>query len=117
LEFRSQILVVQLILEGRTDEAVALLAKHYNVAVPKIKVGLPKGYRSSTVGCYTTRSETISVLNSDTLREPSIILHEFYHHLRNSPVARRHKGTEKHATRFAKYFVDAYKSARTKTNG
>jgi hypothetical protein len=115
LEPDFRVLVVQLVLDGRAEEALELLAKQYNVNSPKIRVGLPKRHRKDTLGCYTARSETISVLNSDMLKEPSVILHEFYHHLRTSPIARQHKGTEKHANRFAKEFIDSYKSAVTKT--
>jgi len=109
LEPDFRILVVQLILDGRAEEALELLAKHYNVNLPTIKVGLPKRHRRNTLGCYTAKNETIFVLDSDTLKEPLVILHEFYHHLRTSSVARRHKGTEKHATKFAKKFIDAYR--------
>ena len=112
-----RILVVQLILDGRAEEALEILAKHYNVNAPKIKVGLPKRHRRNTLGCYTAKYETISVLDSDTLKEPLVILHEFYHHLRTSSVARRHKGTEKYATRFAKEFIEAYRAAVIEKGG
>jgi hypothetical protein len=51
----------------------------------------------------------ISVLDSDTLSAPFIILHEFYHHMRSFADA-NHKGTEKYANKFAKEFIEAYKS-------
>ena len=113
LDFRT--LVVQLILDGKAEEALQLLAKHYSVNLPKIKVGLPRRHRRNTLGCYMTKNETISVLDSDTLKEPSVILHEFYHHLRSSPEGKKHKGTERHANRFAKKFIDTYKVAMIKT--
>ena len=37
--------VVWLILNGKTEEALELLAKNYKVNVPKLKVGLPKGHK------------------------------------------------------------------------
>jgi hypothetical protein len=115
LESDFRVLVVQLVLDGQAEEALELLAKHYNIDFPRLKVGLPKRHRRGTRDCYTAKSETISVLNSDALKEPSIILHEFYHHLRTSSIARPHKGTERHATRFAEEFIDSHKSAVTKT--
>lgn len=107
MESAFRVLVIQLILDGRADEALELLAKHYKVSPPKIKVGLPKGRRRNVLGCYRGRAETIFVLDSETLKMPSVILHEFYHHLRTSHVTRKHRGTEKHATRFAKEFINA----------
>jgi hypothetical protein len=112
LELDFRVLVVQLVLDGKAEAALELLAKYYNISPPKLRVGLPKRHRKNTLGCYSAKSETIFVLDSDALKEPSIVLHEFYHHLRTSPVARRHKGTEKHANGFAKEFIDAHKSAR-----
>lgn len=105
----SKALVVWLILNGRAEEALGLLAKHYNVSMPKIKVGLPKHNRKNTSGCYTAKGESIFVLNSDVLKNPLVILHEFYHHLRTS-VDKKHKGTEKYANQFAKEFIDAYRA-------
>jgi hypothetical protein len=108
LEPKFKAFIVWLILNGKTEEALELLAKRYNVNLPKIKVGLPKGHRKN-LGCYTAGNETISVLNSETLKEPFTILHEFYHHIRTD-ADKRHKGTEKKADEFAKDFIEAYKS-------
>jgi hypothetical protein len=109
LQKRMMSLVVWLILNSKAERALGLLSEHFNVSVPSIRVGLPKGRRSTALGCYSSRDRTISVLNSDALKEPFIILHEFYHHLRTAADA-RHKGTEKYADRFAKEFIEAYKS-------
>ncbi len=98
-DFKSN--VVLLILNGKAEEALLLLAKHYNVNTPKLKVGLPKGHKSVSYGCYTSKTETISVLHSDLLNNPFVILHEFYHHLRSRNVDKIHKGTEKKANEFA----------------
>jgi len=103
-------LVVWLILNGKAEEALALLAKNYRVNTPKLKIGLPKGRKANVSGCYTPKNETISLLNSDVMGNPFVILHEFYHHLRTS-VDKKHKGTEKNADKFAKEFIEAYKSS------
>ena len=103
-------LVVWLILDGRPEEALALLAKNYIVNVPKLKVGLPKGHKMKAFGCYTSKNETISVLNSDVMANPNVILHEFYHHLRSKALDKIHRGTEKNADKFAMEFIEAYKA-------
>jgi hypothetical protein len=107
-------LIVGLILNQRAEEALALLAKNYNVKTPELKVGLPKGHTRKIYGCYTAKNETISVLNSDMLGNPFVILHEFYHHLRTS-IDKQHKGTEKNADKFANVFIEEYKSAAMNT--
>ena len=111
-----EVLVVWLILSGKVEKALELLAEHYSVDVPKIEVGLPKGRKKKALGCYNAKKGTISVLNSDTLKEPFIILHEFYHHLRTT-LDKKHKGTEKHADEFAKDFIQTYKSAAVEALG
>ena len=111
-----EVLIVWLILNGKVEKALELLAKRYSVNVPKIKVGLPKGRKKKALGCYNAKKGTIFVLNSDTLKEPFIILHEFYHHLRTA-LDMKHKGTEKYADEFAKEFIQTYKSMATKFSG
>ena len=37
--------IVWLILNGKTEEALELLAKNYKVNLPELKVGLPKGHK------------------------------------------------------------------------
>jgi hypothetical protein len=108
--------VVQLILNGKVEEALGLLAEQYTVDLPRIRVGLPSRHRKNTLGCYTTKNQTISVLNSDTLREPSVVLHEFYHHLRTS-IDKKHRGTEKYAGEFAEEFIEAYISSMRTRGG
>lgn len=116
MESKFKALIVWLILNGKAEKALDLLAEHYGVDLPKIKVGLPKGRKKKTLGCYNARNKTIFVLNRDALTEPFIILHEFYHHLRTT-VDKKHKGTEKHASEFAKEFIEAYKSMADKVLG
>jgi len=113
---RFKVLIVSLILNGKVEKALELLAEHYSVGVLKIKVGLPKGRKKKVLGCYNAKKETIFVLNSDTLREPFIILHEFYHHLRTALDA-KHKGTEKYADGFAKDFIQTYRSTAAEFSG
>jgi hypothetical protein len=103
-------LVVWLILNGKPEEALELLAKKYMVNVPELKVGLPKKHKITAFGCYTAKNETISVSNSDVIANPFVILHEFYHHLRSKSVDKMHKGTEKNADKFAMEFIEAYKA-------
>jgi hypothetical protein len=105
-------LIVWLILNGKAEKALELLAKNYKTSTPRLKVGLPKGRRATAFGCYTPKDATISVLNSDVLGNPFVILHEFYHHLRTS-VDKKHKGTEKNADKFAIDFIKAYEAAGT----
>jgi hypothetical protein len=116
LEQEFKALVVWLILNGKAEGALELLGEHYGVEVPKLKVGLPKGRKKKTLGCYNARNETIFVLNSDTFKEPFIILHEFYHHLRTA-LDRKHRGTERYADEFSKEFIQAYKSMAAKVLG
>jgi hypothetical protein len=103
-------LIVWLILNGQAEKALDLLAKNYKVTTPRLKVGLPKGRKATAFGCYTPKDATISVLNSDVMGNPFVILHEFYHHLRTS-VDKKHKGTEKNADKFAREFIEAYNSS------
>ena len=104
-EFKAN--VVQLIINGDTEGALELLSRHYKINPPELKVGLPKGRRKGVSGLYTGGDHTIHVFNSDVLRQPFTILHEFYHHLRTS-TAERHKGTEHHADAFARDFMESY---------
>lgn len=103
--------IVWLILNGKTEDALTLLSKAYKLNTPQLKVGLPKGHKNIAYGCYTAKTETISVLNSEILCNPFIILHEFYHHIRSRGVDKIHRGTEKNADKFALEFIEAYKQA------
>jgi len=112
-----KVAVVWLILNGKTEDALTLMAKNYKVDVPHLKVGLPKRHRIKAFGCYAPKNQTISVLNSDVLMNPFVIIHEFYHHLRSKSVDKMHKGTEKNADKFALEFIQQYQLAvKTKPN-
>ncbi len=104
--FESELLfkarIVQLILLKQVDEALKLLSRNYGVDTPKLKVGMPKRHHGK-VGCYVQKTRTIHVVDGEKLGDPFVILHEFYHHLRN--IGGKHKGTEKNANRFAKEFL------------
>jgi hypothetical protein len=101
--------IVHLVLDSKVEQALELLSKEFDVIVPKIQVGLPRTH-GSVYGCYTSRNQTIYVSNGDLLKDPFVILHEFYHHLRTSSVDKKHRGTEKYANVFAKEFIAAYRS-------
>jgi threonine synthase len=106
-------LIVHLIINGKQEDALEILAKTYQVKTPRLKVGLPKGHKTKALGCYTAQKETISVQNSDIMSNPFVILHEFYHHLRSKAVDKTHRGTEKNADKFALEFIEAYKALGT----
>jgi hypothetical protein len=107
-------LVVWLILSGKVEQALELLAQNYKVAVPSLEVGLPKKHKIKAYGCYTAKTQIISVQNSDILQNPFVILHEFYHHLRSKGVDKMHRGTEKNADKFAIDFIIQYQLAAKK---
>jgi hypothetical protein len=106
--------IVYLILTKQTEQALEMLAKNYNVEVPKLKVGLPKGHTRNSYGTYCGKDQTICVLDSEIFGNPFVILHEFYHHLRSKSVDRQHKGTEKNADKFAVEFIREYQAAAAK---
>ncbi len=101
--------IVQLILDKKTEEALNTLAKHYRLSAPKIRIGLPKGHKNKILGCYSPKTQTIALVNSDVLGNPFVILHEFYHHTRTA-IDKRHKGTERNADKFANEFIREYKA-------
>lgn len=98
--------VVFLVISKDTEKAIELLSQHYRIAEPKLTVGMPKRY-SKAAACYVAKKQTIHVSRREVLYNPQVILHEFYHHLRN--VTSTQKGLEKHADRFAADYLEAYK--------
>ena len=88
----------RLVFDGRAEEALRLLASYYGVPVPALRVGLPRGCRRA-LGCYVASRRTIYVRSSAEYRDPFVVLHEFYHHLRRR--LGRHRGTERHADEYA----------------
>ena len=116
MEQRFKATIVWLILNGKVEKALEILAKKHSVRVPIIEIGLPKRNKKKALGCYNGKKRTISVLNSDTLKDPFVILHEFYHHLRTTGDA-KHLGTEKYANTFAKEYIEAYTSMAIQETG
>lgn len=100
--------VVDLILKKQAEEAIQILSEHYELTVPRLKVGLPKKSRKKAA-CYVPETQTIHVGSRVELENPFVILHEFYHHLRMH--GRKHLGTEKYADRFAREFIEAYQAS------
>jgi hypothetical protein len=93
-----------LILEGRVEEAVEMLADYYGVLRPRVRVGLPPRC-SGALGCYVPSKRTIYLRSSEEYRNPLVVLHEFYHHLRS--ILGRHRGTEGRADRYALESLEA----------
>jgi len=108
--------VVWLILDKQPEEALLLLAQHYKVGTPNLKIGLPKGHKRNVYGTYSASKQTISLLNSDMLGNPFVVLHEFYHHLRTKSVDKQHKGTERNADKFATEFLKEYETTIKRAN-
>jgi hypothetical protein len=100
--------IVQLILKKEANAALEALSEHYRVSVPGLKVGMPKR-SGSKAGCYVSSTKMIHVASMERLGNPFVILHEFYHHLRTQ--GGKHRGTEKHANRFAQEYIVAYRRA------
>ena len=101
--FRAEI--VRLILEGKTEKALSMLATEFEVDKPKIKVKHVKGH-SKALAVYSAKDKTIYLAGGDFYTSPHVILHEFYHHIRI--VLGKHRGTEKHANKFVAGFLLAY---------
>ena len=111
-EFHQKI--VQLIsTDKRPEEALDLLSSHYRVDRPLLRIGLPKGEKRA-LGCYVHRERTIYISSREYLYDPYVLIHEFYHHLRN--VGGKHRGTEKHARDFALGFLGHNYTFTVRTN-
>ena len=110
METRFKAYIVWLILKSETEKALEKLAEHYDVETPKLTVGLPKRHKTHVLGTYSAHDKTIRVLNSDQLKNPLVIIHEFYHHLRID-LENKHRGNERNAREFAQDYIDAYRAA------
>lgn len=102
--------VVKLILDGDVEGALNLLCRHYGVDSVRIMVGTVKRHRGAAA-CYVGKNQAIYVSRRENLRNPHVILHEFYHHLRS--LGGRHRGTERHADEFARSYVDSFQRSST----
>ncbi len=97
---------VALILLGETERALEMLSKFYGVPTPRVKVGLPKG-RAGVLGCYVPSKRVIYLKSSEEYRNPFVVLHEFYHHIRY--FAGKHRGTERGANEYALKSIQHFK--------
>lgn len=108
--FRAK--VVYLILINESSNALEILSEHYGIVKPGLKIGMPKRY-SRNPACYVAKRRTIHVSHREILSNPYVILHEFYHHLRN--VSNAQGGIEKYANSFAKEFIRDYRVSKYST--
>jgi len=97
--------IVQKILDDELSSALDRLSFGYGVSPPLFRVGTVKGHRNAAA-CYVEKQKTIVFANSEVLRNPAVVLHEFYHHL-VSQTTLKGAGTDKNADRFAKQFLSA----------
>lgn len=107
-ETNLQVIIVKMILNQQTEDAVKILSNFYRIHPPGLFVGTIKGKRRTVLAVYVERKESIYAANSTIFYNPFVILHEFYHHLRSRGTG--HRGSEKNANIFAKNFIDSYKS-------
>ena len=107
---KTQSLIVKLILNKRTEESIQLLSSYYNIQPPEIVVVTIKGKRKTVRAVYVGKKRRIYVINSEIFYNPFVILHEFYHHLRNRGL--EHRGSEKGADNFALKFIESYRLLR-----
>ncbi len=98
--------IVQMILDGKTEAALTKLSEFYLVDIPKITVGTVKKKRRTVYAVYVPAERKIYALNSDVFRNPFVIIHEYYHHIRSKLGV--HKGSEKHANLYAQEFINSY---------
>ena len=103
---RFKALVVALILDSRTEEAIGALCKHYHVEEPRIGVGVIEGRTKMVRAVYSQRRKEILAANRDYFYDPFVMIHEFYHHLRS--ISGKHRGTERQADGFAADFIQSY---------
>ncbi len=101
-EFREELVLrakaVYLIINGDLDRALEELSDFYRIRKPKVKVGLPKGNKRA-LGCYDRSRKLICLRSSREFKDPFVVLHEFYHHLRSERG--EFSGSEKNANLYA----------------
>jgi len=105
-------MVVQQIIDGRVELALGLLSEHYGISEPTVRVGTVKRHRR-VLACYVEKERRIYFSNSDFLKNPFVVLHEFYHHLR-SLECQRNKQVEKRADLFAANFIRDFRISSSK---
>jgi len=98
--------IVRMILDGRPEEALCSLSSHYEVEEPDLRVGTVKRHRK-VLAVYVHKEKRIYVSKSDLLRNPFVILHEFYHHLvYNNVIASKRE--EREANDYAKTILKRF---------
>jgi hypothetical protein len=97
--------IVRLILSREPEKALDELSRANHIDSPGLKVGAVRG-KKKALAVYVEREKTIYVAKGDSLWDPFIILHEFYHHLRCR--SGKHRGTEKLADAYAIDFIRTY---------
>ena len=102
-ENHLRISIIEKIVAGQLDSALDLLSVAYEVSAPKFRVGTLKGHRSAAA-CYVEREKIIVFSNRDILCNPSVVLHEFYHHY-ISQTTLKGGGTDKNADRYVRRFL------------
>jgi len=112
-EFRAR--VVALILNGKPELSLRLLARHYEVREPTLRVGTVKGHRK-VLACYVEKEKRIYLSNSGFVTDPFVVLHEFYHHLRASKVGKTRQ-VETRADLFATDFIRDFLSCNELIGG
>ncbi|MBS7623775.1 hypothetical protein KEJ39_08945 [Candidatus Bathyarchaeota archaeon] len=108
ISYETRRSIVYRIVSGDLNSALELLSTEYGVAPPAFRVGTVKGHRN-VAACYQERQGTIVFSSREILRDPSVVLHEFYHHLIASKTLKG-GGNDKNAERFARQFLSAFPS-------
>jgi len=98
--------ITSLIIDGKVKDALSILSNFYKIDEPRIIVKRVKGHMKNPA-IYSLNKKTIYVQSGEYYNNPYIILHEFYHHLRN--IGGKHRGTEDNADKFAENFINSYK--------
>jgi hypothetical protein len=106
--------IVALILDKKTEVALANLSKLYKIDTPEIVVGTIKKKRTTVYAVYVVQEKKIYALNSEIFYNPFVILHEYYHHIRSKQGT--HRGSEKRANMYAQEFIDSYTRVVEKLN-
>lgn len=106
--------IVALILDKKTEVALANLSKLYKIDAPEIVVGTIKKKRRTVYAVYVVQEKKIYALNSEIFYNPFVILHEYYHHIRSKHGT--HRGSEKRADMYAQDFIDSYTRIVEKLN-
>ena len=106
-EDQMKALVVALILDSKTEEAIRVLSRWYKVSTPLLGIGVVEGKTKGVAAVYSQKRKEILAARREFMYDPFVMIHEFYHHLRS--VSGRHRGTEKQADKFALDFLDTYR--------